>query len=269
MPTARYRVGGRVVPSVTTILGKFKDPGPLMWWSNGVAVEVLEEIVGLLSSHIPMNWTSGKRKPLPVQAVSELRQWLATNPLERANFRSEAGKAAEAGTIAHQLVEQWIHATKTGRGNLARTTGLAVSRIKHCERSIADKAVRSFKAFLKWTEVYKFKLFKTEQQLVHNEHRFGGTIDCIANLAGELVLLDWKTSKAVYSDYLLQLGAYGLLWNANNPEEPVTSYHLLRFDKESGDFHHHQFDELEDAQREFLLLRECYELGKKVERRVK
>ncbi len=32
---------GERVPSVTTILGKFKDPGPLMWWANQMGLKGL------------------------------------------------------------------------------------------------------------------------------------------------------------------------------------------------------------------------------------
>lgn len=69
-PKGGYRVDGKRVPSVTTILNRFKDSGALMYWafSQGQAYE-RGEIDGLYSKR---------------------------------------DEAAEAGTIAHALVEEFL-----------------------------------------------------------------------------------------------------------------------------------------------------------------
>jgi ATP-dependent exoDNAse (exonuclease V) beta subunit len=39
-------------------------------------------------------------------------------------------------------------------------------------------------------------------------HRYAGAIDALAYREGELVALDWKTSKGLYPEYALQVAAY-------------------------------------------------------------
>ena len=47
----------------------------------------------------------------------------------------------------------------------------------------------------------------------------------------------------------VQLGGYGLLWDENFPDDPVTGgYHLVRFDKVTGGFEHRWWPKLEAAQ---------------------
>jgi hypothetical protein len=64
---------------------------------------------------------------------------------------------------------------------------------------------------------------------------------------------------------LVQVAAYGHLWRENFPSEPLNGgFHLIRFDKEFGDFHQHWWAELDEAWRAFLLLRELYEIEKEL-----
>jgi len=111
-------------------------------------------------------------------------------------------------------------------------------------------------------------MFETEITLVSEAHRFGGTPDAIGYLDGKLCLLDWKTSNAVYSDYLIQLAAYKVLWEENRPQYPLEGgFHLLRFAKEHGDFSHHFYPNLDEAWRQFVLLREAYDIDKQLKKR--
>ena len=99
--------------------------------------------------------------------------------------------------------------------------------------------------------------------LVSRKHRFGGTRDAIL-INGKRSLGDWKTSNAIYAEYLCQLGAYGIL-----DEEAGKSidggYHLLKFSKQEKPddpvhFSHHYWSQLDKAKKAFLLFRELYDL---------
>lgn len=209
-PKQGYWLDGERLPSVTTILSRFKESGALMHWA----------------------WECGKRGE---------------------DYREVRDKAANIGTIAHEMVECHI------RGISFESTLYAPE--------LVERARKSFEAFLEWAGSTQLKATQTEVMLMSKEHRFGGTLDAML-VNGKLALGDWKTSNAVYGDYLMQLAAYGLLWRENRPEEPITGgFHLLRFDKEYGDFHHHYYSDLEDAQSMFLLLRRAYEFDKKLKKR--
>ena len=69
-PKGGYKVDGKRVPGVTTIIGRFKDSGGLMWWAFG--------------------------------------QGQAAERGEINSLYDKRDEAAEAGTIAHALVEMHI-----------------------------------------------------------------------------------------------------------------------------------------------------------------
>lgn len=202
---------GARVPSVTTILSRFKESGGLLYWANAAGLE-------------------GK-------TLDEAR-----------------APAATAGTMAHDLVEAHINTRPLPEFG---------------DTDTAKRARSAFETYLKWAEMYKLAIRHTEVSLVSNTHRFGGRLDAIGMNSDGLVLLDWKTSNAVYADYLLQLAGYKLLWEENYPEHQLTGFHLCRFAKEEGDFSHHYFPKLDKEAETFLVMRSLYDLVKDVEKRVK
>ena len=126
----------------------------------------------------------------------------------------------------------------------------------------------AFNAYQQWQANFKVEIVSQEIQLVSEKYRYGGTPDAVGMVGNQLVLLDWKTSNGIYTDYLVQLAAYKNLWEENFPERPLTGgFHLLRFAKEHGDFGHHYFADLDNAWRQFLLFREAYEIDKELKKR--
>ncbi len=165
--------------------------------------------------------------------------------------------AGESGTLAHALVEAYIDKRP-------------LPDISKEETSIAAQAIQGFENFKQWHSESNIEIISQEGILVSSEYMFGGCPDAIGkNSRGEFCLLDWKTSNGIYSDYLLQLAAYGYLWNSNNPDNPITGgFHLCRFSKESADFSHHYWSELDDAWEQFKLFRIAYDIDKKLKKRV-
>lgn len=210
---------GVIVPSVTTIIGRFKDSGPLLYWANKIGRE------------------------------------------EGKTLQEGQRPAATAGTMAHNLVEAHLKGQELP--------------ILEGEPDIIGKARRAFDTYLNWQHQTKLEMKYTEVPLVSEQFQFGGRLDAIGtafDLDGQehLVLVDWKTSNSVYSDYLYQLAAYRLLWEENYPDHPITGgFHLCRFAKEEGDFAHHYFPALENETKGFLVMRELYDIVKKVEKRVR
>jgi hypothetical protein len=197
------------VPSVTTIIGRFKEAGGLMHWA----------------------WQCGK---------------------DGKDYREERDSAANAGTMAHEAVEAWI------RGKAFTFAG---------PQPIVERAQKSFGAFLEWADQTKLRVTHTEMPLVSEKHRFGGTFDAIL-LGNRRAMGDWKSSAKCYPEYLVQVAAYGKLWEEVHPGEPITGgFHLLRFDKNFGDFHHHWWGELDRAWDAFVHLRALYDIEKDLKAR--
>lgn len=168
--------------------------------------------------------------------------------------RDEAG---EAGTLAHEMVEAHINEQ------------LQPSPVD-CSEEIYSQALQGFDNYLNWQENNKIEVVRQEIPLVSEKYQFGGTPDGIGyDGQRRRILVDWKTSNKVYPDHLIQLAAYAQLWEENYPNDPITGgYHLCRFSKEHGDFAHHYFTELDDAWEQFKLFLQCYQIDKKLKKRV-
>lgn len=177
-----------------------------------------------------------------------------------ASLYDESDKAKDIGTAAHSMVEAYV-------GGASKDDCEAIAAALP-EGKMQESALSAFNAYLAWAENFQVKIVVQEIQLVSEQYRYGGTPDAIGLIGNQLVLLDWKTSNGIYSDYLVQLAAYKHLWEENFPERPLTGgFHLLRFAKEHGDFGHHYFTNLDDAWRQFQLFREAYEIDKELKKR--
>lgn len=173
----------------------------------------------------------------------------------------EAEKAADIGTCAHGMVERHIQGVPADEIEIYAQDTLIDS-------GMCDKARVAYGAYLSWAENFKVEIHSQEVLLVSESYKYGGTPDAIGTIGGQTVLLDWKTSNGVYTDYLIQLAAYAQLWNENNPDDPITGgHHLLRFAKDSGDFAHHYYPNLDEAWEQFVLFRAAYEIDKQLKKR--
>lgn len=226
---------GKRVPSVTTIISRFKDATGLLFWANKLGMQGIE-------------------------------------------YTRALKMAADIGTIMHDLVEDFFHSQKVHNERDIQT-------MYQCKKELAIKARRSFGAFQDWIAGVKLEVIRTELELSSDSHKFGGRMDLIGKVGGKISVVDWKSANGVYQDYLIQLAAYGMLWDEKEKElhriakksgKPkalvprlVEQYVLLRFDKETGDFHHHSWQELEEAKKQFLLFREAYDIDKALRQRCK
>jgi hypothetical protein len=193
-----------------------------------------------------------------------LIHWAWKLGIDGKDYRAERDAAADAGTIAHALVEQYIHDEKP-------TVPAGT------DKEVAKKARRAFKSYLEWEkrtqlEILEDKTFGrcTEVSLTSKSLMVGGTIDAIGVIEGRVCLLDWKSSNGVYCDYILQLAAYVEIWNENNPGSRISNggAELIRFSKENADFSHHHFEGFDDEIEAFRLMRRLYDLDKKIRKRV-
>jgi len=67
-------------------------------------------------------------------------------------------------------------------------------------------------------------------RIVSKKHHYAGTLDCLAEVNGELGVLDIKTSQAVYRDYGIQTAAYVEALR-EDPSMPPLKRWILRLDQ--------------------------------------
>jgi hypothetical protein len=201
----------------------------------------------------------GTRVPSVTQVLSRFKDsggliaWAWKLGMEGKDYRVVRDQAAGAGTMAHAAAEAWI------RGQPFAFEG---------DPAICQKAEKAFTAFKEWATQIQLRVTSSELPLVSERYRFGGTFDAILMHNGR-AMADWKTSQKCYPEYLVQIAAYGKLWEESFPDEPLTAgYHLLRFDKTYGDFHHHWWGELDRAWLAFRHLRALYDIDVELKERV-
>ena len=185
-----------------------------------------------------------------------LFHWHHSNGAAGRDFNDGGTPALEVGTLVHRMVDKHIHGEK----------------LPAVPDEIVGLVESSFGAFLRWWTANGFKVIATEVPLVSKKHKVGGTPDAILlDAEGRVCLGDWKSSNALYSDYLRQIAMYGAMWNEVAPErlQLTGGFHLVRFAKTDGDFEHRHFPELDDALEMFLLLRRAYDLNKILEKRIR
>lgn len=195
----------------------------------------------------------GKRVPGTTTIISRRKEadglmyWAWSCGRDGIDYREARDKAADAGTIAHAMVE-------------ADVKGEPFDRAPWPAELLA-RADSAFEAYQQWRKQSRLQPIASELALVSETHRFGGTIDLVfRDAAGRVMMADVKTSNALYYDHLVQVAAYAILWDEHNPFDPITEFHILRFAKEHADFAHHRFANLDNARRLFLLMREQYDL---------
>lgn len=220
--------------------------------------------------------SNGKRVPGATTVISTslgwgkegLLHWAWEQGVEGKDFREERQAAADAGTIAHSLCEADV------KGLRRPTKPFEATEREHENWGLAEQA---YQAYLDWKEMSKMRLVVSEASFVSNNFRYGGTIDSIGEFKDGLELVDFKTSKGVYPEMLIQGASYRYLWEAEEAfpfemgdfgvkRDQIRGMHILRFAK-NGSFHHHHWDRsfLEKPWGAFLHLRALYDLKKDLE----
>lgn len=167
-----------------------------------------------------------------------LLYWAWQQGLAKLDYRETRDKAGDIGTLVHAAIEAHIAGAP-----LPVLDGVAE---------------RAYRAFLRWQGQNKIEIIEQEIQLVSEEFRYGGTLDAVGVVYDKHVLLDWKTSKEVYKNYVLQLAAYKQLWNENRPGREITGTWLVRFSKTDGACEPYPFDDLTEAWEQFKDARRMY-----------
>ena len=127
----------------------------------------------------------------------------------------ELQTAGRIGTLTHEMVEANI---------LANAFGYMDHKIDLDKFSTSEKAQAriAYKSYCSWFDnsivngKKTIKFLETEVSLVSEKFQFGGTFDAIAEINGKNYLIDFKTSKSIYQEFVIQLAAYRQLWQEHS-----------------------------------------------------
>ena len=201
MPTGDYIINNKKLPSVTTIIGRFKNAIGLIIWSNQLGLKGL-------------------------------------------NYFDELKNAGNIGTNLHDLAE------------------LAILK-KDYQLPEDPTVIHCFNQFLEWWDNLTCEVIWTEKKFTSKKLMFGGCPDLLVKKDGKYILVDLKTSKAIYSDMIIQLGSYKFLIEENMDIE-IDRAVIVRFPKDNDDTEIRKFtkEELAVGLKQFKLLRKAFDLDK-------
>ena len=198
--------------SVTTLIGVLDRPALLYWAAEQSALAAVK-VAGSLAQRVAE------------EGEAEVVKWLRD-----ARFRPEKDKrsATELGTAVHDAVE---HYALTGT-----------------RPDVDDEVAPFLDRFDEWAQLWQPEYVAAEAAVYNKTYGYAGTLDAIAVIDGQQVLMDYKTSKrsigsdgkptGPYPEAALQLAAYRhaeimAVWKARRFEKFRRRYYLLNRDEEA------------------------------------
>lgn len=186
-------------------------------------------------AHIVYKMKDGTRVPGTTTITGllnkpQLVSWANKLGLEGIDSSKYVDEAAAIGTLAHAMVQAHLQKEEIDYDQYSKLQ--------------IDLAENSLISFFEWKKRHEIEVFRVEnkvdgryqeeiyveKQMVSDKMKYGGTIDCYCLLDGVPTLLDFKTGKAVYDEYFVQLAAYAELLRENGL--PVRECRILRIGRD-------------------------------------
>jgi len=146
-----------------------------------------------------------------------------------------AQTAADIGTITHGYAElDSLGKRDEAEALLAQVKGTTAY-------SLIEACIVKYK---EWALTNRGVLVSAEGLIASPRHQYCGKFDRLDRVAGRLILRDYKTSKGIYVDHMMQMAAYAIAieeWLGYH----VDAYEILRFGKDDGTFETLLIDDVE------------------------
>ena len=210
--------------------------------------------------HTIYKTANGKRVPsvttiLGILDKPALLKWAYECGLNGEDYRKVRDKAADIGTIAHYMIECHLKNEDPD--------------LRDYSSDNIEKAKIAFNAFIDFEKAHTIKPILIEKQMISEKLKYGGTLDLIAEMDGLVQLIDFKTSKGVYPEMIIQLSAYERLAQENGINIKEHSGNILNINKETGEFHHYHYPDLKEEWEMFQHLVPVYGLWRDIKSRDK
>lgn len=165
----RYRLNGKPIPGVTSLLG------------------------------------DGLPKPaLPRWAAKAVAEWVADHEDDVAQLR-RMGRGPMVDALKATPWQQRDEAALRGKDIHALADPLAHG----VEVDVPEHLVDALTGYVTFLDQWQPTFLWTERPVANRKWWFAGTADAVCTIGDDLWLLDWKSAKAVYGDNALQVVAYG------------------------------------------------------------
>jgi hypothetical protein len=176
-----YPIGGRALPSVTTVLEIVAKPALGPWYAK-------EERRYFEAAMLEVLSRPGARDPeFVLTAVAEAVT--GVKAAERARQQ-----ASTIGTAVHAGIEWEL------RRHLGEDPGP--------EPDLPDPALWAVESWKDWAQGVDLEPLAVERVVHCEDCGYAGTVDLYARVGGVATILDWKSGKAIYPEAFLQNVAY-------------------------------------------------------------
>jgi hypothetical protein len=173
----RYKVNGEPKKGMTTTIDKRFSGGGLLWWKQDVVFQALKQTL--------------KKSGQPIDLIQQ------TEDSVRARVKEIESEAATIGTMLHNIAEDYALG-------------------KQVNEPATEPLSLMFQKFKNYWDRSGFKVIHSEKTVYSEELDIAGTCDLIVtkdswkNEEGkqEYALLDIKTSKDFYVNYIIQIHGY-------------------------------------------------------------
>lgn len=116
--------------------------------------------------------------------------------LGKKSYREKTEQAQNVGSVVHEYAEKDYSFISE------------IDGFEDLSQEGKEKAVNGAQAYDRWRFENQPLTIDSELMVYSKKHNFVGTADRVAKIKGELVLLDFKTSKKIYPEHILQVSAY-------------------------------------------------------------
>lgn len=244
----RYKLDGKAAVGTTTFIkSSYPTSMGLISWMKGITAEALFSALTVPGDggYMPRAdfW------PIHEETKKELIK------VAKIADRSVAQEAADIGTICHGFAE--LHSL----GKVYEAAAL-LDRVRGA--ASWPLIVGCVQKYLAWSEANRSELMAAEGLVASAEFLFCGKFDRLDRVNGKVILRDYKTSKDIFLEQFIQLGAYSLAikeWTGID----VDGLEVLRFGKDDGAFETLLIDDPEEVmqfQAQAIRCRETYEFAK-------
>jgi hypothetical protein len=234
---------GTKLPSVTTLLSAIAKPALVNWASYGARDATIAAARAV--------YTAATNDISPASFEAALRKQLGKRPAHLAASDS----ALDVGTLVHVRIEA---ETKIELGQDWLIPEIPEENVD----GSPHPAWNAYQAYLAWRKANEVRPVASEVRVFSRELGYAGTCDLVAYVADVLTVADYKTSKAVYPEYRLQIAAYRAAYMAEWLSSHMLGGLILRFPKTDGDsFEAHDvpWAEQEELMRVFLAAKAIWE----------
>ena len=213
-----------------------------------------EQVTKRSRAHILYKLADGIAVPgvttvLAVLNKPALVKWANNLGLQGIDSSKYVDEKAAIGTLAHRMIADYLRSEETD------TSEYSAVQIDQAENAVLS--------FFEWEKTHHITPILVEEPLVSEVFHFGGTIDCLGQINGNLCLIDFKTSRGIFPEMLVQLAAYRQLLVEHGHKVDQTT--ILRIGRTADEgFEERLVNELDKRWQIFLHCLEIYKLQKEV-----